>query len=444
MTQQFMPHPSECAAPTPAMGNVAPITTTGHTVTRWELITVVAFGIAVRLILAVVLGDRADPVSGATDQYSYDVLARRVLAGHGFSFPMAWYPFTPPDKPTAHWSYLYTLYLTGIYGVFGHHPLAARIVQALLSGLGPWLTFLIGRRLFGPWSGLAAAALHASYAYFIFFNVALMTQTFYIIALLAVLSLALRMLDNCAFRDWVLLGLLLGVGTLLRQTLLLFTPALLAWLVWMRRERTGWTAPLTTLAVVAALILPWTIRNYIAFGDFLLLNSNGGFFFYSSNHPDQGVHFDPNYVAPIPAHLAALSEPALDRALYREAAGFIVANPPRFLRLTLSRVAEHFWLLPSRTSTALSNLARLCSFTLYLPFMVAGFFLSFRWWRVCLPLYGYIGFDTALHLISWSAPRYRLPSDALLIIFAGLAATHLAMRLWPSPIARTGQRTSQY
>jgi hypothetical protein len=37
--------------------------------------------------------------------------------------------------------------------------------------------------------------------------------------------------------------------------------------------------------------------------------------------------------------------------------------------------------------------------------MVAGLLLSFRHWRVCLPLYLYVGFDTVLHLISWSAPR---------------------------------------
>jgi hypothetical protein len=34
-------------------------------------------------------------------------------------------------------------------------------------------------------------------------------------------------------------------------------------------------------------------------------------------------------------------------------------------------------------------------------------------------------FDTTLHLLTWAAPRYRLPSDALMIIMAGLAVAHL-------------------
>jgi 4-amino-4-deoxy-L-arabinose transferase-like glycosyltransferase len=421
--------PSAFPQPTAATGDATSPPSSARINTPHLLLAVIIFGIALRLMLAYVLGDRAEPVSGATDQVSYDMLAQRVVAGRGFSFPTAWYPFTQADKATAHWSYLYTLYLAGIYEVVGHHPLVARVAQALLSGLGTWLTFVIGRRLFSPWAGLAAAALHASYAYLVFFNVALMTQTFYIIALLAVLALVLRMRSESVVRDWVLLGFLIGIGTLLRQTLLLFTPVLLAWLVWARTGRLGWRGPATTLMVVAALILPWTIRNYLAFGDVLLLNSNGGFFFYSSNHPNQGVDFDPNYVAPIPARLADLPEPALDRALYREAAAFIVSDPLRFIRLSLSRVPEQFWLLPSRQSSTSSNLARLCSFTLYLPFMVAGLLLSFRKWRECLPLYLYVGFDTTLHLISWSAPRYRLPSDAIMIVFAGLAVEKLAARL---------------
>jgi len=400
-----------------------------RSVTPRLVIGALAFGIAVRLVLAYVLGDHAEPVSGATDQVSYDILAQRVVAGRGFSFPTAWYPFTEADKPTAHWSYLYTLYLAGIYKVVGHHPLVARVVQALLSGLGVCLTFVIGRRLFGRRAGGAAAVLHATYGYLIFFNVALMTQTFYIVALLAVVALALRMRETCVPGDWALLGLLLGVGTLFRQTLLLFAPVLVAWLAWGRKGRVGWRGPAIALTVVAVMIAPWTVRNYRVFGEFLLLNSNGGFFFYSSNHPNQGVDFDPNYVAPIPPALVGLPEPTVDRALYRTTVGFILNDPGRFVRLTLSRVPEHFWLLPSTQSSMSANLARLCSFTLYLPFMIAGLVLSLRQWRACLPLYLYVGFETTLHLMSWSAPRYRLPSDAIMIVFAGVAVARLAARV---------------
>jgi hypothetical protein len=82
---------------------------------RRVLLAIVALAIALRIVAAFVLGDRAMPISGAADQKSYDTLAERVLEGHGFSFATSWYPFTKPGEPTAHWSYLYVLYLAGVY-----------------------------------------------------------------------------------------------------------------------------------------------------------------------------------------------------------------------------------------------------------------------------------------------------------------------------------------
>lgn len=181
--------------------------------------------------------------------------------------------------------------------------------------------------------------------------------------------------------------------------------------------------------MIAACVLPFTAFNYNTFHDFLLLNSNGGFWFYASNHPGQGLTFDPNFVPPMPAGLAGLGEPARDRALYREALAIIVSEPVRFVQLSLNRTKDYFWVLPSEQSSALSNLARTLSFALYAPFMLVGLFLSRKQWRVCLPLYLYLAFDTLLHLSSWAAPRYRLPSDTILMIFAAYCLVRLVPAL---------------
>jgi hypothetical protein len=225
------------------------------------------------------------------------------------------------------------------------------------------------------------------------------------------------------------LGLAIGIGTLTRQTLFLFAPFLIAWIVWKIRAQVQWGNVLIAPAIIGLLILPFTIYNYFTFHDFLLLNSNSGFWFYSSNHPHHGTSFDPSYVAPIPEHLRGLSEPAEDRALLREGLGFIVAEPARFLLLSLNRTKDYFWFMPSEQSSVISNLARLLSFPLYIPFFLYGLFLSRRYWQACVPLYLYVLFDTSLCLISWAAPRYRLPSDAVMMAFAGLAMVDLATRL---------------
>ncbi|MCG7754902.1 glycosyltransferase family 39 protein, partial [Flavihumibacter cheonanensis] len=94
------------------------------------------------------------------DQISYNNLAQRVLGGDGFTFGELWWPLTAPGEPTAHWSFLYTLYLVIVYAIFGPNPLAARLIQAVIVGiLHPLLAYLIGKRVFGQIAGLIAAAI---------------------------------------------------------------------------------------------------------------------------------------------------------------------------------------------------------------------------------------------------------------------------------------------
>src|SRR5439155_1816107 len=203
--------------------------------------------------------------------------------------------------------------------------LVARLVQALVSALSIVLVYRIGRRLFGELAGLVAALLAAGYAYLIFFNAALMTQTFYIVCLLAALDLALQLAEQPRRRDWLLLGATLGLGVLFRQTLLLFVPLLYLWIGARARAQLRWRDLLLSVAVLAACIAPWTLRNALVYQDFLLLNSNGGYFLYSANHPQQGTNFDPDYAAPLPDELRGMNEAAEDRALYRAAFNFIAS-----------------------------------------------------------------------------------------------------------------------
>ena len=84
-----------------------------------------------RVTAALVLGNGVESLPGIADQSSYDMLARQLLAGKGFTVAADWWPLTRIGEPTAHWSYLYSLYLAGVYTVFGPNPLVARLIQAI-------------------------------------------------------------------------------------------------------------------------------------------------------------------------------------------------------------------------------------------------------------------------------------------------------------------------
>jgi hypothetical protein len=191
----------------------------------------------------------------------------------------------------------------------------------------------------------------------------------------------------------------------------------------------GWhiTAP---VVVIILMIAPWTIRNYLVYHQFLLLNSNAGYAFFASNNPNLGTDWRNDVVVvPVPEELVGQNEAELDRALTRKGLQFILADPQRYLRLTLDKTLEYFKFWPSSESGRLSNLVRVLSFGLYLPFMLLGLYLSFSRWRNFIPLYLFIVIHTGIHLLSWPAPRYRLSVDAVSMVFAGLAFLELARQL---------------
>lgn len=394
------------------------------------LILVVA--ILIRIPIALYLGDQVTVLPGIHDQLSYDALARSLLDGRGYSFTKNWYPFTPADTPTAHWSFIYPLYLAGIYAVTGYHPLVARLVQGVVGGaLICFLVYLIGRRVVNEDTGLVGAGLAAVYGYFIYYNVALMTETFFMILVLLTLYLSMELKEKPTLAGWVLLGLALGMASLLRQTILLFVPFLILWLFWeLKKDGILWWYFTIPIIIIILLITPWTLRNYSVYHQFLLLNSNAGYALFASNNPNLGTNWsNDEVVVPVPKELAGQNEAELDRALTRRGIEFILSDPNRYLLLSLDKTLEYFWFWPSATSSRISNLNRVLSFGLYLPFMLLGLCLSLSRWRNFVILYLFASIHTLIHLLSWPAPRYRLTVDAVFMVFAALALIELAKQL---------------
>lgn len=412
------------------------------------LIGVLALSVLLRLGMALYLGNQVVDLPGTTDQLSYHHLALRLLDGHGFTFAEPWWPLTQPDEPSAHWSFLYTFYVTLLYGLFGPNPIVARLIQVVIVGiLQPYLAYLIGRRLFDEWVGLAAAFFTAVYFYFIYYAATLMTEPFYLVAILASLYLTMRIADSGPrpqVKGALLLGLLLGAIVLLRQLYLLLIPFQLLWLLWAWYKRHGRT-PLVEIMLAAilvvAMILPFTYYNYTRFDRFVLLNTNAGYAFFWGNHPVYGARFIPiieNYLVLIPREVLEqnLDEAALDQELLGRGIQFVLEDPARYALLSISRIPAYFMFWPTANSGLASNLGRVGSFGLMLPFMLYGIFLALRrnwsWSLFASPIFLLFLFAlvyTGIHLLTWALVRYRLPVDAVLLIFAGLAATNLARRV---------------
>jgi hypothetical protein len=188
--------------------------------------------------------------------------------------------------------------------------------------------------------------------------------------------------------------------------------------------------------------LPFTLRNYLVYGQFLLLNSNADYAMYSAQHPMHGTDFQEFAAAPVPPEVLGHSEPQMDRDLMQRGIGFVLAEPGRYLLLSLSRARAYFEFWPTPDTSLLNNLGRVGSFGLFLPFMLYGLFLSLRkafqtprtWVSFFSSPLAFILlfalFYSVLHIFTWAMPRYRLPVDAVMLPLAALAIFDLISRIF--------------
>jgi 4-amino-4-deoxy-L-arabinose transferase-like glycosyltransferase len=204
------------------------------------------------------------PIPLVGDMPEYDRYGRFFVDGRW------WWSTTPFGEahPSAWKAPGYPLWMGFWYQVLGASPLRVELVQALVCApLGVLLTWLLGRRLFTPVVGVAAA-----------YVVALLPLVWEYYALLYPEALAVPLILLVIYlfcerppspRLAVAVGVVSGVGILVRpSSVFLFAGVLAAWVIaagW--RRGTAMTA--LSIAVAALVVLPWTIRNYVVLDGFV-------------------------------------------------------------------------------------------------------------------------------------------------------------------------------
>jgi hypothetical protein len=231
--------------------------------------------------------------------------------------------------------------------------------------------------------------------------------------------------------QWISLGVVIGITTLLRQSILPWVPIVLAWTLWAGRGQVRWRHLLIPVFILALFIAPWSVRNFAAYGAFLPLNSNAGWALYAANHPALGTRWIDAYVPPKPPEIAGLNEAEMNSVLTSLGIQFILEDPLRVLLLSLNRIPGFFKFWPSPDSHILSNISRVFSYGLYLPFFLYGLFISREQWRRCSLIYIFAVFYCLMHILTYTMIRYRLPVDAALMPFAALAVVDLIQRVQP-------------
>jgi 4-amino-4-deoxy-L-arabinose transferase-like glycosyltransferase len=199
-------------------------------------------------------------------------MARQLVADRGYTLGAE-----APFLPTTWREPGYPLMVSVVYRLVGPSPDVVAGLQAVLLGLTAGLVALIGAQLFGPAVGLVGGALFglssesAHYAHW------LLTEVLFTLLLMSTLAFALRAQSDGRTRDFLAVGIGLGLTTVVRAVAgsVLFP---LVVVLGLAQSRAGRRWPLRAGLIVVAMALvvaPWIGRNWAVVGHPVLASRFG-------------------------------------------------------------------------------------------------------------------------------------------------------------------------
>lgn len=182
---------------------------------------------------------------------------------------------------------LYVFFLAGVQELGGSFD-AVRVVQALLATATLLPVYGIGRRLGGRPTARLATAFVAFDPVLNGFAHLLWSETLYLVLFLPAVLLLLRDAGGRRPGVWLAAGLLLGGAALTRPQLVTFAPFVALWAIWQTGgEARRWLPASAMLALgMALVVLPWTARNYLETGAFVLIDTNGPYNLLVATEPE--------------------------------------------------------------------------------------------------------------------------------------------------------------
>jgi putative flippase GtrA len=398
-------------------------------------------GLAVALRLAfVALAGRGVGISPRDDSITYDGFARLMLAGHWWTTPIA---FREP---------LYPALMAFAYALPGPEILALQVVQALLGGAAVWIV-LVGLRPLVRWPVVALTALLVAVnPHRISLSAMPLRETLVGFLLAVVLVLTLRAATAAAKWGLVLLGLALA---LLIHTDVRFAPLSLMvpvmMLIMSGSRQATWKRSAIVFAVLFVLMVPYQVRNQLAFGRPVLVTERvldewlpmararlaGGGAIKATPPRQEWLR---EWETRKRAELGALTPDERELFLgggrpamkpldvywfqFREYWAFAVWRG-EYRPYLDGRYAKP-WSFPHMLASSFV----IVPFLVLLPFAWVGLTRSER--RVLLALLCFLAAHMAIHVVVWARDRYRYPAEVIIAFVTALGAVNLwgLLRSW--------------
>ncbi len=351
------------------------------------------------------------------DGTGYYDLAQNLITGNGFS---------SYGKATTHRPPLYPFFIAFFMKLQTPFPLGVQVGQAVLGALSCGILFLIGRRVFDERVGLVASLIQTIDYASVRQVVATMPEILFVFFLLAGFYALEKGAKEGGSRWFGAAGIFVGLSLLTRETLLLFVPVIIFWMMFPGRP---WKVRLggagVFLVALSLTLAPWIVRNSLVVGKPVLVTTRAGHTFYLANNPrttggrtggDWDYLHDTSFPVGDP-NLPSFESLEANRYLFSQGWDFIRTQPRSFLRL-VGRKIVNMW-RPYQTDSPW--FAKGATALTYLPVMILGFagiFLTRGQWRKLFLFHSFLAYLFLLHAVLIAIIRYRFPAMPVFSLFA--------------------------
>jgi len=368
-------------------------------------------------------------------------MAQSLLAGRGLVYghlQLPYHSFAPP---------LYPWLSAGSYWLCGSLIILMMLQVVAGSALAVVAAQIARRFSAGAIAPLAAGLLVAFHPGLIIYNVSkahplTFDALFFTVAVLQ----AFRLRERTTVRRAIELGVILGLGTLSRATLIIFLPLTAMWLIWVLRKD---SLKLVVRAIVVAglcttaIVIPWTIRTSLLHHQFVFMLTTDAEDFWRGNNPNAtGSTYataDKTELDMLtPQELADLlrqpDEVAQAHWFTARSHAFIREHPREFVRLTALKLL-HFWWIAPQTGLLYPRswfFAYLVYYVLVLLLAIIGA------WSICrtgklarqqlLLMAVFLLALSLLQSLYYVEGRHRWAVEPILIAISGVGVASLAAR----------------
>jgi 4-amino-4-deoxy-L-arabinose transferase-like glycosyltransferase len=369
------------------------------------------------------------------DSLEYDSIAWNFAQGRGLFYNGAPYVTKPPS---------YIIFVGLLYTLFGHMPAVVLLAQAILYACACVLLYLIARKVCSDAVAALAGLMMATYFPLAYYASGILTETFVIFFMTLTIFTLIRYAETRELKYVTMCGVCLGIGILCKPILIFFPGFIAAYLAFTRVRMKELLYGTATLSVItAALLSLWVTRNYVVFGEFILLSKNNlgplilrpildedhKYLLWNDVHTwtmrgsdDPRKVRDDEIARRLDREMRATPQRSKDILYAQEALKLIYQDPLTYVAGCLVRVARLWISYPTRSGTYLKIVVGIFDLTI-ISLAIIGFAVFRRRWRALSILWLPLLYITLVQVPLHVEARYSAPMKPYLLILTAIGVS---------------------